>query len=150
MEWTKIIKPGAPKKWLQLLAGLVWSCVGVYLVYLALNWICAPSVGFPWIYWIPGVVLASLIYYFGFSRLARKNSRRIVKMEGDKPCLFAFQAWHSYPLVIVMIGMGITLRKFTPIPKPLLGILYIGIGGGLALASLHYYQSIISSQVDSD
>jgi hypothetical protein len=71
-------------------------------------------------------------------------------MDGEKPCLFAFQAWHSYPLVIVMIGLGITLRKFTPIPKPLLGILYIGIGGGLGLASLHYYQSIISRHSDLD
>jgi hypothetical protein len=41
-----------------------------------------------------------------------------------------------------MIALGITLREYTPIPKPLLGILYIGIGGGLGLASFHYYLAI--------
>jgi hypothetical protein len=61
----------------------------------------------------------------------------------DTPCLFAFQQWYSYPLVLCMIALGITLRKYTPIPKPLLGILYSGIGGGLGLASLYYYQAIL-------
>ena len=76
--------------------------------------------------------------------LLMKNSRRIQNLESDQPCLFAFQEWHSYPLVLVMIGLGITLRKFTPIPKPLLGILYLGIGGGLSGASLVYYHAIRS------
>ena len=68
-------------------------------------------------------------------------------MTEEKPCLFAFQEWHSYPLVIFMIALGITLRKFTPIPKPLLGILYIGIGGGLGLSSFHYYWQIFQNKV---
>jgi hypothetical protein len=41
-----------------------------------------------------------------------------------------------------MIGLGITLRNITPIPKPLLGIMYLGIGGGLGLSSLVYYISL--------
>jgi hypothetical protein len=94
-------------------------------------------------YWLPGSFLAGLIYFFGFSGLAHKNSLRIQNLSFERPCLFAFQEWHSYPLILFMIALGITLRKYTPIPKPLLGILYIGIGGGLGLASIHYYQAII-------
>ena len=82
---------------------------------------------------------------FGFSKLAKKNSKRIAGMPVEKPCIFAFQEWHSYPLVLFMIALGLTLRKFTPIPKPLLGILYVGIGGGLGSASFHYYKSIWKS-----
>ena len=121
----------------------MWTCVGIFLISLAWDWIFNPSVEKRWIYWLPGLFLAGLIYYFGFSRLARKNSHRIQNLSAEKPCLFAFQEWHSYPLVLFMIALGITLRKYTPIPKPLLGILYIGIGGGLGLASIHYYQAII-------
>ena len=143
MDWLKQLKPGAPKYWLSLIAGLMWTSVGIFLTSLAWGWISQPSVDQRWIYWLAGVVLAGLIYWFGFSRLARKNQRRIINHPAEKPCLFAFQEWHSYPLVLFMIGLGITLRKYTPIPKPLLGILYIGIGAGLGLSSIHYYLSIL-------
>ena len=143
MEFIKRFKPSLSKKWLLLTAGLIWTGVGIFLVSLAWEWIFTPTVDKRWFYWFPGLILAGLIYYFGFSRLARKNSHRIQNLSVEKPCLFAFQEWHSYPLVLFMIALGITLRKYTPVPKPLLGILYIGIGGGLGLASTHYYQAII-------
>jgi len=142
MDWKTALKPGLAKGWLLLIAGLMWTGVGIFLISLAWGWIFIPAVDRPWAYWLPGTILAGLISSFGFSRLARKNSRRIDNYSTDKPCLFAFQEWHSYPLVLFMIALGITLRKYTPIPKPLLGILYIGIGGGLGLASLQYYLAI--------
>ncbi len=142
MEWAQRIKPGVSKYWLQLLAGVTWTGVGFYLISLALGWIFAPEYDAPWKFWIPGIILALLIYQFGFSRLAIKNSLRIEDIPDEKPCLFAFQEWHSYPLIFFMIGLGITLRTYTPIPKPLLGILYIGIGGGLGLASPVYYWTL--------
>lgn len=145
MKWTERTKPGVPKFWLQLLAGVVWTGVGIYLISLAWGWILSPGVKARWLYWIPGLILASLIYYFGFSRLARKNSQRITDFTTEKPCLFAFQEWHSYPLVLFMIGLGLGLRQYTAIPKPLLGILYLGIDGGLGSASLHYYHEIIKN-----
>jgi hypothetical protein len=146
MEWINKLKPGLPKNWLLLTAGLMWTGVGVFLISLAVGWIFAPVVPRPWYYWGPGGLLALAIFQFGFSRLSIKNSRRIVDLDIEKPCLFAFQQWHSYPLVLFMIALGITLRKFTPIPKPLLGILYIGIGGGLGLSSYYYYREIIRSK----
>ena len=95
---------------------------------------------------LAGVLLASAIYRFGFSKLAKKNIQRITGMAGDKICIFAFQEWSSYPLVVVMIGLGISLRNYLPIPKPYLAILYIGIGGGLFLSSLFYYKHLLRHQ----
>jgi len=145
MNWFKKLKPGVPKSWLQLIAGLMWTSVGIFLISLAREWIMKPGVNSRWIYLISGVILAGLIYQFGFSKLAKKNNQRIDQLQVEEPCLFAFQQWHSYPLVVFMILLGITLRKFTPIPKPLLGILYIGIGGGLGSASIHYYHHILTT-----
>jgi len=142
MEWIKQLKPGVPKYWLLLIAGVMWTGVGYFLISLAAGWIFVPSADSPWIYWIPGLILALIIYQFGFSKLAKKNSRRIQNIPVEKPCIFDFQEWHSYPLVLFMIGLGITLRNFSPIPKPLLGIMYIGIGGGLGLSSLVYYLAL--------
>ena len=146
MKWIKKLKPGFPKNWLLLTAGFMWTGVGIFLISLTVDWIFAPAVESPWKFWLPGIGLAYLIFRFGFSMLARKNSLRINNMAEEKPCLFAFQEWHSYPLIIFMIGLGITLRKYTPIPKPLLGILYIGIGGGLGLSSFRYYWQIFQNK----
>jgi len=94
-----------------------------------------------------GLLLAAIIYVFGFSKLAGKNIRRISNLTGDKICLLAFQEWTSYPLVIVMISLGIFLRIYSPILKPLLAVMYIGIGGSLFLASLHYYEHIWETDI---
>jgi hypothetical protein len=91
-------------------------------------------------------LLASAIFYFGFSKLAKKNIQRITDMAGYKICIFAFQEWTSYPLIVVMIGLGLSLRILLPIPKPYLAILYIGIGSGLFLSSLYYYKHLLRPQ----
>jgi hypothetical protein len=136
-------KPAAEKPWLIGTAGMMWSGVGLILCNLAYGWLL--PVGFPQVLWMTfaGVLLASAIYYFGFSKLAKKNIQRITDMAGDKICIFAFQEWTSYPLIVVMVGLGLSLRNLLPIPKPYLAILYIGIGGGLFLSSLCYYKHLL-------
>jgi len=124
----------------------MWSGVGLMLCNLAYG--CLLPVAFPQVLWMTftGVLLASAIFYFGFSKLAKKNIQRITDMAGDKICIFAFQEWTSYPLIVVMIGLGLSLRNLLPIPKPYLAILYIGIGGGLFLSSLYYYNHLLRPQ----
>jgi hypothetical protein len=38
-----------------------------------------------------------------------------------------------------MVAMGIYLRHYSPIPKPYLAILYIGLGVSLYASSIQYY-----------
>jgi hypothetical protein len=140
-SWKKW-KPGMDKKWLYFSAGLMWSAVGVMLCYLAFEWLKPVPIDRWILLTLGGVLLAATIYAFGFSKLADKNIRRIRDLAGDKICLFAFMEWTSYPLVIVFVSLGIFLRMYSPIPKPLLAVMYIGIGGSLFLASLHYYKRI--------
>jgi hypothetical protein len=142
----ELLKPAASKPWLIAAAGIMWSGVGLMLCSLAYGWL--RPVSFPRVIWmsLAGISLASAIHHFGFSKLAKKNIRRITDIAGDKICIFAFQEWTSYPLVVVMIGLGISLRKFLPIPKPYLASLYIGIGGGLFLSSLYYYKVLLRPQ----
>ena len=120
------IKPGAQKFWLQLLAGLMWSGVGVMLIRFAWRWLVEVELSTEVLLLIAGLALASAIYLWGFSKLAGKNIRRIEAIPNPKPCLFAFQAWTSYPLVAVMIAMGIYLRVYSSFPHSLLAIVYLG------------------------
>lgn len=131
-------KPGLKKKWLYLIASLLWAFAGGMLLRFALRWLQTLSALVYVLVLVSGIVLALAIYWFGFSRLARKNIHRIENMASERPCVFAFQQWSSYPLVLVMISLGIFLRKYSGLPKNLLALTYVGIGGSLLGASLHY------------
>ena len=109
------------------------------LISLAIGWLTVLTSGESLPFALTGIILAFVIYRWGFSKLAAKNIARIDILARDKVCLFAFQEWKSYPLILFMIALGVTLRVYSPIPKPYLAVLYIGIGGGLFLSSLHYY-----------
>ena len=136
-------KPGVGKIWLYLLAGGMWSAVGVILVRLGLSWLIPQRIISAVLLTLAGLVLALPIYRLGFYRFALNNINRIACAASEKVCIFAFQAWTSYPLVVFMISLGVFLRRYSPVPKPFLAVIYIGIGFGLILASLHYHgQSI--------
>ena len=144
LEFLEKFKPGVRKAWLHLSAGLMWLGVGGMLISFASRWlrlVPAPTVI---LYITDGIVLAAGIYFLGFSRLAKKNICRICSIAGERICLFAFQEWKGYPLVLFMIAVGIYLRMYSPFPKPLLAVLYMGIGGGLSSSSLHYFMTVIS------
>jgi len=134
------IKPGVPKFWLHLSAGLMWSFVGLYLMSLTREWIAPVDSIFVIAILLVGILLGFAIYSFGFSKFADRNIRRIAAITSEKPCLFAFMKWTNYPLVAFMISLGIFLRIYSPIPKTWLAAMYIGIGFSLFLASFHYYR----------
>ena len=120
----------------------MWTAVGVMLMSLAVCWLQTLGLPAALPYAFAGVLLALAFYFLSFSRLAGKNVGRIEQIRGKKTGLFAFQAWKSYLVIVFMIALGITLRHYTPIPKPLLAIVYIGVGGGLFLSSIRYYEHL--------
>ncbi len=135
--------PAVKKIWLHLLAGLMWSGVGIMLIGFASRWFTKVPASQELLIILAGMALAVVIYFFGFSKMALKNVHRINDYRQERVCLFAFQRWTSYPLILFMVSLGIYLRVYSPIPKPDLAILYIGIGGSLFLSSLHYYSRVV-------
>jgi len=101
--------PAVRKVWLHISAGLGWLAVGLMPIGFASRWL--KPVDFSTVLSLVaiGLLLAIGIYFF------------------------AIQGWTSYPLVLFMIFLGIYLRTYSPFPKPLLAILYLGIGGGHCL-----------------
>jgi hypothetical protein len=136
------MKPGVGKGWLLLTAGLTWCAVGMLLSSYALEWFGITERGLlP--YTLAAALLVGLVFYAGiFARFSEKNVRRIDAYAEDTICLFAFQRWSSYPLVVLMISMGIFLRKYSAIPKPYLAPLYFGIGSALFIAGLKYFLAL--------
>jgi hypothetical protein len=139
MTWIDKLNPAVPRSWLQIVAGLAWSGVGLMLGRWAAVWLLEYPLSTGALAVGAGLGLAVLISLF-FSIMALKNIDRINQLP-EKACLFAFQQWYSYPLVLFMVSLGLLLRH-SPLPRNLLAILYLGIGGGLLLASRHYYLTL--------
>ncbi|MBW1707897.1 MAG: hypothetical protein JRJ86_22520 [Deltaproteobacteria bacterium] len=147
MNILEKLVPAVSKRWLYFVAGVIWSCVGFLLTHLAYGWLLPVERWVAWLLALMGVLMAFAIYRFLFTWFADKNIRRVDNLSKDKICVFAFQQWTSYPLVAFMVALGISLRKYSPIPKSFLAVVYIGIGGGLLIASFRYYAHLLGYNV---
>ncbi len=136
------IKPAVNKRVLLFLAGFMWLAVGTMLLFLSFFWLNEFRIHGAFIFSGIGVIVALVVHHFGFLKIVDKNLGRILPMEGTK-CIFSFITWKSYIIVAVMVATGALLRH-SPIPKPYLSILYIGIGLALLLSSVRYLRVLLS------
>jgi ABC-type uncharacterized transport system permease subunit len=130
-------KPNTEHYWLLLAGGVTWSVVGLVLCGLACRWLADSAWPGNLVAALTGFGFGVLVHAFAFSRIARRNIRRI----GEQPtpvCVFAFQAWRGYLLIVVMMALGWVLRH-SRLPLQVLAIIYLTVGTGLALASSLYY-----------
>lgn len=134
--------PSASRPVLVLLAGLIWSAVGIGLTIVAVVWLISSHGGVAIALGV-GLVGGALVYRFGFSKLVKVNLERIFAQAPgkEKVCLFAFQNTRSYVILVVMIALGYTLRHL-PVPRIYLVPIYMTIGLALFLSSLGYYASL--------
>lgn len=128
------------RRWLYLLAGLLWGAVGIMLCVRAWNWLAPEALSKAVPLELVGIAAGVLIYRFKFSKIADKNIKRIRRLR-ERESILAFQAAWTYFLIAGMMGLGIALRH-SAIPKPYLAVMYTGIGLGLLLASLRYYRHV--------
>lgn len=136
IDFTRF-KPAVSKHWLILLAGAMWSAVGLMLCRLAVIWLTVLRPVWGVACGLAGFLLAWIIERRFFSALAFKNIDRLCRL-ADKSCVFGFQAWKSYILIGAMIFLGITLRH-SALPKPYLAFGYMTMGVTLFLSSLHFF-----------
>jgi hypothetical protein len=136
----KKLNPAVSKYWLIALAGSMWSGVGIMLLHLAYIWLTTVNRSMGVFLGSLGIISALTAYRYGFSKIALKNIARLCLLP-DKYCIFAFQAWKGYLIIILMIMLGITLR-YSIIPKHFLAVIYAAIGGALFLSSFHFYRRI--------
>ncbi len=134
-------KPAVPKCWLFLISGMMWSAVGAGMCTAAMRWLLPAGPVWAAGFAAVGAMLALAALRIGFGGLARKNIRRLQGLP-ERGCFFAFQAWKSYIIIIVMIVLGHVLRHL-PVPRTILAVVYTTIGGALLMASFRYYRHLI-------
>jgi len=130
------LRPAVANSTLILLAGLVWTGVGILLLSYSWSWLSVESQATVYLFSAAGVAAALIIHHFGFLRIADRNLERILRTE-DRKCLFAFIPYRSYLTIALMVLMGALLRH-SSIPRTYLSVLYTGIGLALVLSSVRY------------
>lgn len=135
--------PVASRRTRTLVAGLVWSGVGVMLLAWAVSWLADATPAVAFAAGACGTALAIASWRVLFRGLAVRNLERLAAA-APRACVFGFQAPTSYAVTLAMIALGITLRHST-LPRPDLAVVYLAIGGALFLASITYHASVARS-----
>ena len=142
-ELVRCLNPAVPHIWLLVIAGLLWSGIGITLCSIAYSWLSVQPLVTEVVPAVVGIGLAIAAYRLGFSKIAAKNTRRILAY-ANRVCVFAVQEWKGYLIIAFMMTLGIVLRN-SAIPKPYLAVVYITIGGALFISSAHYYYSFYTT-----
>ena len=132
------LKPGIPKPYLLFVAGMVWTFAGGMLLWRGISMLLQTN---ELLWWkiTASVGMGILFYMVVFSKLSLKHVRRIIRLQSDRPFLFAFFNLKSYLLMVVMMSFGIALRMTGIVPVHYLSFFYIGMGTPLFLSAFRFY-----------
>ncbi|MFZ2445377.1 MAG: hypothetical protein WAW37_03390 [Syntrophobacteraceae bacterium] len=132
-------RPAVPRYWHFLTAGVVWLVVGIGLAVVACRWFSQTDWPLNLALAAASICLGLAVYLYGFSGIAGRNIARI-EAQPDFACLFAFQPWRSYLLILVMMLFGYILRHL-PVPKSIDAVIYLTMGSALAFSSSLYFEA---------
>ena len=128
------LKPGASVRTHLLLASVLWSFIGIYLLSRG-----ALLYG-DGVIWLPVAALAvgALKAHFLLARSARNNIARLLALK-ENSCLGAVYSLKMWALVILMMVSGRVLRSFG-FPEQWVALVYLAVGCALFLASRLFWQ----------
>jgi hypothetical protein len=138
MNLLQTFKPSIPKRYLLLVAALVWTCAGGMLLLKGTSlFIKFPS--FLGLKISISIICGGIFYLLLFSKISNKHIKRILNIKIDRPCLFSFFNLRSYILMTIMISSGIMLKKFGIISPEYLSIVDVTMGIPLFLSAFRFY-----------
>ncbi len=136
--WLTNFIPRVSKRYLLLIAALVWTFAGSMLLFrgYAMN----NPIPVHWMMRFGSCVVAGLLFYrLLFDRISSKHVLRIRNLAVEQPGVFSFFNGKSYIMMFSMITMGITLRKSGVVAPEYLSLMYITMGVPLLLSSVRFY-----------
>ncbi|MDF1577321.1 MAG: hypothetical protein RQ753_03750 [Desulfurivibrionaceae bacterium] len=123
-------KPDVSIKTRLFMAALLWSCIGLMLLWRGGSVVVAQDR--EWLLPV-ALLLGALKSRAILDRVAGKNIDRIIA-RGEFSCLGGIYSWKTWLLVAVMILSGRLLR-ISPLQAWLLGFIYVTVGWSLLWSS---------------
>ena len=128
------------KNQLIAVAGVVWLLAGLNVAVLGVR----AAIGMRGVAAIVlvaiagGAVAAFCGFHSMFSKLVKKNSQRIYKLEGERHNPFRFFDRRGYIMMAIMMSMGIGMRAAGFSPEGFIPFFYTGLGLALSLAGTSF------------
>ncbi len=137
--------PRIPKKYLLLVAAMVWTFASSMLLYRGYLFLMVNPHFL--VIKIAGCLIGGLVFFqLLFVKISKKHVLRIQNLSVDHPCMFSFFNLKSYLMMAVMISTGIILRKTGAVSPEYLALLYLTMGVPLLLSSLRFYSKFFNSE----
>ncbi len=134
------------KNTLIIISGLIWSLVGLFLIFKSCYWIDDFPQTQLYIIIFVGIIIAVLKFIFIFRKTTKHNIDRIMNLDSTKCNIFAFHSFRFYFIILLMIIGGILLRRIDIIPVFILYPIYLGIGLAMFFSSFKYFKFRISKK----
>ena len=128
------------KNQLIAVAGVVWLLAGLNVAVLGVRAAIGMRGGAAIVLGAiaGGAVAAFCGFHSMFSKLVKKNSQRIYKLEGERHNPFRFFDRRGYIMMAIMMSMGIGMRAAGFFPEWFIAFFYTGLGLALSLAGASY------------
>lgn len=143
---------------LSIISGLIWICVGIFLMQMGLKLILDPAYadgsslpilsnfqGVMGGFQEAGIALVAIALFIGFLKgklLLRKSARKGVERLKTFPDPMPLQQIYSakyYILLAAMIGLGMSMR-FLGIPNDIRGGIDVAVGAALINGAMEYFR----------
>lgn len=123
------------KDWLLLIAGIVWLIAGANIINIA--FLAAHGV-WHFTMFVVAIIVFCIFFFLIFGRLVGKHTHRILGYHDEKVWIFKFFDIKSYVIMVVMISLGIVVRKFHLMPDVCIAMFYAGLGSALIAAGVAF------------
>lgn len=125
------MKHGVSRRTLVFIAGLVWIVAGANIFYIGIRTWLREDLG--WYCKLSGAIVVFAVFFnFVFRRLFGKHIRRI-SGKGNSNCPFAFFDAKGWMVMVLMIAVGVTVRRFGLMPGWFIAMFYTGLASALIL-----------------
>ncbi|HUX42057.1 MAG TPA: hypothetical protein VMV83_12905 [Rectinemataceae bacterium] len=135
-------KPGVPKRYLLLAAGLAWTTAGLILGLRGMLWVIGHDSFVP-VHFLIAVTLGLVFFQLVFAKVSLKHITRIHALDIVRPSLFAFFDAKGYVMMALMISLGIFLRRSHIVASEILYNFYVFMGTPLIVSALRFYYAFI-------
>ncbi len=127
---------------LLLIAGMVWIVAGANILRIGiLTWLADSQY---WLFKIGETTIVFLIFFnLIFRRLYIKHTDRICKKANNNHLLSFFDL-KGWIIMIFMITLGVTVRRFQLLPNSFISVFYTGLSTALIITGILFFRKGIS------
>jgi hypothetical protein len=127
---------------LLLLAGMVWIVAGANILRIGiLTWLADSQC---WLFKIGEATIVFLIFFnLIFRRLYIKHTDQ-KKKKANNNHLLSFFDLKGWIIMIFMITLGVTVRKFQLLPNSFISVFYTGLSTALIITGILFFRKGIS------